>query len=258
LAVYVAKAEIPPLELRARSVGTQVAAHLERLIALGVLNPEDRLPPERDLAADLRVSRASLREAMHELEAKKLIERRPGRGTVVLPPPQHAHDLYEQMSGGERQLRDIAELRETVEPEIARLAAARATDANLVELGSVLTHRLDGLTAERSVQLDQEFHLLLAQASQNPLLVSLSSLASAWIRPVRIHSHSTERARIASHGGHRSILDAVVKRDNEAAAASMLQHLREVANLTRQNYETHDITREFTGSDPGIPRSQGA
>jgi DNA-binding FadR family transcriptional regulator len=175
---------------------------------------------------------------------------------VVLPPPQHAHDLYDQMSGAERRLRDIAELRETVEPQIARLAAARATDANLVELGSVLTHTVDGLTAERSVQLDQEFHMLLAQASQNPLLVSLSSLTSAWTRPVRILSHSTERARIVSHGGHRSILGAVVKRDKEAAAASMLQHLRDVANLTRQNYGSHDIAREFTGSHPDIPRLQ--
>ncbi|HYZ56307.1 MAG TPA: Rid family hydrolase [Streptosporangiaceae bacterium] len=241
-----AKADIPPLNLRARNVGAQVAAHLERLIALGELNPEDRLPPERDLAADLRVSRASLREAMHELQAKKLIERRPGRGTVVLPPPQHAHDLYEQMSGAERRLRDIAELRETVEPQIARLAAARATDANLVELGSVLTHTVDGLTAGRSVQLDQEFHLLLAQASQNPLLVSLSSLTSAWTRPVRILSHSTEQARIVSYRGHRAILDAVAERDKEGAAASMIQHLRDVANLTRQNYGSHDIVREFT------------
>ena len=240
-----AKADIPPLDLRAPSVGAQVAAHLERMITLGVLNPEDRLPPERDLAADLRVSRASLREAMHELEAKKLIERRPGRGTVVLPPPQHAHDLYDQMSGAERRLRDIAELRETVEPRIARLAAARATDANLVELGNVLTHTVAGLTAERSVQLDQEFHLLLAQASQNPLLVSLSSLTSTWTRPVRILSHSTERARIVSHGGHWAILDAVAERDKEAAVASMLQHLRDVANLARQNCESRDIVREF-------------
>jgi GntR family transcriptional repressor for pyruvate dehydrogenase complex len=73
---------ISPLGLRVRSVSAQIAAHLERLITLGDLNPGDRLPAERDLAADLQVSRASLREAMHELEAKKLIERSCSAGVV--------------------------------------------------------------------------------------------------------------------------------------------------------------------------------
>ena len=105
-----AERAIRPLELRVRSVSVQVAAHLERLITLGDLNPGDRLPAERDLAADMRVSRASLREAMHELEAKKLIERRPGRGTVVLPPPEHVRDLYEHISVEDRKLRFVVEV----------------------------------------------------------------------------------------------------------------------------------------------------
>ena len=68
---------------RARSVSVQLAAHFERLIATGVLRPGQRLPPERELAASLAVSRGSLREAMHELEAKHLVQRRTGRGTTV-------------------------------------------------------------------------------------------------------------------------------------------------------------------------------
>lgn len=177
---------------------------------------------------------------MRELEAKKLIERKPGRGTVVLPPPQHAYDLYDQMSSGERRLRDIAELRETIEPQIARLAAARATEANLIELGSVLTRAAHGLTPEKSVQLDQEFHLLLARASQNPLLMSLSSLTLAWTNPVRVLSHSTQQARVVSHEGHRELLDAVSMKDKRAAEGAMFRHLRDVANLTRENYESND------------------
>src|ERR1700757_554897 len=74
-------------QVRPRSVGDEGAARLERLIVAGDLQPGDRLPSERDLALTLNVSRASLREAMHELEAKRLIERRPGRGTTVLPAP---------------------------------------------------------------------------------------------------------------------------------------------------------------------------
>jgi amidase len=73
----------------ARSVGDEVAARLEKRILLGELKPGDRLPSERELSASLQVSRASLREAMHELEAKHLIERIPGRGTTVLAPQAH-------------------------------------------------------------------------------------------------------------------------------------------------------------------------
>lgn len=227
--------DIGPLGPRARGVSVQIAAHLERLITVGELNPGDRLPAERDLAADLQVSRASLREAMHELEAKNLIERRPGRGTCVLAPPEYVRDLYGQISGAERKLRDVAELRETIEPQIARLAAHRATDANLMELAGVLSHTVEGLTAEGSVQLDLEFHLLLAQASQNPLLSSLITLTSSWTRPVRILSHSTKNAREVSYRGHRAILDAVSERDKEAAGSAMLRHLQEVAELTNEN-----------------------
>jgi DNA-binding FadR family transcriptional regulator len=232
----VAERSIGPLGLRARSVSVRIAAHLERLITLGELNPGDRLPAERDLAADLQVSRASLREAMHELEAKKLIERRPGRGTLVLPPPEHVRDLYEHISGEDRKLRDIAELRETIEPQIARLAACRATDANLMELDGVLEHTVEGLTADGSVKLDLEFHLLLAQASQNPLLASLNTLTTSWTRSVRAFSHVTKHAREVSYRGHRAILDAIVERDKDAAGAAMLKHLQEVSELTNENY----------------------
>ncbi|MDT7598036.1 MAG: GntR family transcriptional regulator, transcriptional repressor for pyruvate dehydrogenase complex [Pseudonocardiales bacterium] len=227
---------ISPLGPRARSVSVQIVAHLERLITIGELNPGDRLPAERDLAADLQVSRASLREAMHELEAKTLIERRPGRGTIVLPPPEYVRDLYEHISGEDRKLRDVAELRETIEPQIARLAACRATDANLIALDGVLLHTVEGLNAAGSVKLDLEFHLLLAQASQNPLLASLNTLASSWTRAIRELSHATRHSREVSYRGHRKILDAVAAGDKDAAGDAMLKHLQEVAELTTQNY----------------------
>ena len=234
-----ALAEIPPFDPRARSVGTHIAAYLERLIVLGELSPDDRLPPERDLAAELRVSRASLRDAMRELEAKNLIERKPGRGTVILPLPEHAADLLGQMSGAERRLRDIAELRSTVEPQIAGLAAVRATEANLIELSGVLSQAVGPLTPDRSVRLDQEFHLLLAHAAQNPLLVSLSSLTTSWTSKERLLSHANDRARTVSHDGHRSILDAVASKDSQAAEAAMRRHLADVARLTRETYHAH-------------------
>lgn len=231
-----AKVNLPPPARRAGAVSADIAAHVERLITFGELKPGDRLPSELALAADFQVSRASLREAMHELAAKNLIERRPGRGTTVLPPPEHVRDLYERISDEDRTLRDVAELRETIEPRIARLAAYRATRANLIELDAVLRDPAESLTAPESLRLDLEFHMLLARASQNPLMASLNTLTCAWLAPVRALSHATGRARQMSHRGHRTILDAVTERDGDAAATAMRLHLHEVAELTEENY----------------------
>lgn len=224
-----------PARPSARSVGDEVAARLEKRIVLGDLKPGDRLPSERELAASLQVSRASLREAMHELEAKHLIERTPGRGTTVLPPPAHVSALYSKVSGKERELREVAELRDVVEPRLARFAALRATEADLIALREILADTGGFLDAQTSLRLDLEFHLLVAQAADNGLLASLITLTASWTTKTRVLSHNTETARRRSHAGHCRILDAISSRDPDAASLAMTCHLDEVNELTRAN-----------------------
>lgn len=79
------------LPLRAAKRSDAVYDILEQLIASRQIPPGSRLPPERDLAAQLGVSRNSVREAVHELELKRLVERRSGRGTMVLDPQSNSH-----------------------------------------------------------------------------------------------------------------------------------------------------------------------
>jgi GntR family transcriptional regulator, transcriptional repressor for pyruvate dehydrogenase complex len=217
------------------SVGSEIVAHIETLISNGSLAPGDKLPPERELAQVLRVSRASLREAMHELQAKRVVERRPGRGTIVLEAPAHVRTMYEEMSESERTLRDVAELRETIEPAFARFAAERATRADLYALEQVLDTSARDLTAEESLKADITFHMLLAQSSQNPLMVALNSLANSWTESVRAFSHDTAPARRSSHQGHRLIFTAVRSGNGAAARDAMLAHLADVAHLTKRN-----------------------
>jgi DNA-binding FadR family transcriptional regulator len=224
-----------PARPSARSVGDEVAARLEKRIVLGDLKPGDRLPSERELAASLQVSRASLREAMHELEAKHLIERTPGRGTTVLPPPAHVSELYSKVSGKERELREVAELRDVVEPRLARFAALRATEADLIALREVLADTGVFHDPQTSLRLDLEFHLLVAQAADNGLLASLITLTASWTTKTRVLSHNTETARRRSHAGHCRILDAISSRDPDAASLAMTCHLDEVNELTRAN-----------------------
>jgi GntR family transcriptional repressor for pyruvate dehydrogenase complex len=217
---------------RARSVSVQLAAHFERLIATGVLRPGERLPPERELAASMSVSRGSLREAMHELEAKNLVQRRTGRGTIVSEQTEPVSQLYSELDGNtDASLDDATELRLIVEPRIASAAALRSAPSNLVQLEDVLTRSALRLDAETSLQLDLEFHLLLAHAAQNPLLVALCTMTSRWTESLRRHSHATLEGRLRSLEGHQAIYQAVLARDPDAAAAAMNDHLSVIRDV---------------------------
>ncbi|WP_230685041.1 FadR/GntR family transcriptional regulator [Cellulomonas sp. JZ18] len=207
-----------------------LAAHLERLIATGQVAAGDRLPSERDLAASLSVSRATLREAMHELEAKNLIERRPGRGTVVVAPSDAERALLD-LSSPSSEARDAAELREIVEPSVAGLAARRATPANLLQLREVLDRTTPRLRPEASLACDTEFHLLVARAARNPLLATLHTMVAEWTMDVRRHSHTTAEGRRTSREGHLAIFAAIEAHDADAAQRAMSEHLGDVRRL---------------------------
>ncbi|MGW4119391.1 FadR/GntR family transcriptional regulator [Nocardia sp. NPDC004711] len=225
-------ASIPPLRRRARSVSAEVAAHLEALITNGELRAGDRLPSERELAANMNVSRSSLRQAMFELESKQLIERRQGRGSTVTETPRHADALTEGLRALDIELGHAIELRDLVEPRIAELAALRALDSNLLSLDDVLTCSSDTLSPAESLRLDIEFHTLLAHAAQNPLLVTLCTMTTEWTRSTRTLSHRSRHARRLSLEGHHRIYEAVAAHDSAAAAAAMQRHLREVRELS--------------------------
>lgn len=219
---------IPPLARRTRGVSAEVAAHLEHLIASDALGPGDRLPSERDLAATLAVSRATVREALAELESKHLIERRQGRGSVVVDRGTAPSELRDGMSALAVELQNVTELREVVEPRIAALAARRAAPSNLMQLEDVLARSSEHLGADESLRLDRAFHELLAHAAQNPLLVALSSMTDEWTVDLRGRSHATRHARRTSVDGHRAILAAVAAGDEAAAEQAMAAHLHDV------------------------------
>jgi DNA-binding FadR family transcriptional regulator len=221
-----APASVPPMPRRPRSIGVELAAHFERLIATGALRPGQRLPPERELAASLSVSRGSLRDAMHELESKHLVERRTGRGTIVTEQTESVTELYAGLSAdADVNLDDATELRLIVEPRIAAAAALRAAPSNHVQLEDVLARSMLDPDPEQSLALDVEFHLLLAHAARNPLLVAVYSMTSRWTESVRRHSHTTPDGRQRSLEGHQAIYQAVRARDPDAAAAAMNEHL---------------------------------
>ncbi len=218
--------------LRASGV---VAAHLEGLIHAGRFGPGDKLPPERELAERLGVSRASVRDGMQELALKGLAERSPGRGTIVTASPIEAQQqLLDNLSTHERRVAEIIDLRQACEPAVAARAAQRATAVDLARIESVLNEASVDSTPERAVELDERFHAEVARASRNPLLLSLIQVAPEWMRPTRAVTHATVEARELSIQGHREILEAIRARDATAATAAMVAHVNDVSKIQNQ------------------------
>ncbi|WP_460795787.1 FadR/GntR family transcriptional regulator [Microbacterium sp. GXF0217] len=220
-------AQIPLPSRRPERESVAVTAHLERLIATGAVAPGERLPPERALAEQLSVSRTTVREAMHELENKRLIERTRGRGTRVRELGAEARDLDALVASAGRH-DDVAELRFAVEPLLARLAAQRATSASIAALEELVLASTGPITAARSLELDTTFHQTLASAAGNPLLSELQRLVVTWTTPLRRDSHAHRSGRAMSSAGHLAILVAVRAGDPDEAQRAMEDHLREV------------------------------
>ena len=121
---------------RGHTLSASTAAYLEKVV-VDDLSPGDKLPPERVLAENLEVSRTTIREALSDLEQRRLVTRTPGRGTVVAPRSANATALLETMSADAEE-DHVAELRMLIEPQVAGLAADRATASDLVALESIL------------------------------------------------------------------------------------------------------------------------
>jgi DNA-binding FadR family transcriptional regulator len=217
-------------------MSAEVAAFLEREIASRGLKPGDKLPTERELAATLSVSRATVRSALQDLESKHLLERTQGRGTIVAAPPAEVNELYARLANVESAQQDVAEMRGAMEPLVAELAALRSSPADLIQLQDVLAGSNEHLSPDEALRLDIQFHTLVAQAARNQLMTTVLTMTSSWTSEVRLRSHSTVEGRRLSIEGHRHILDAIQARDATAAGIAMRDHLADVAILIKAQH----------------------
>lgn len=221
-----------------RTAGGRLAGELTRMIRDGSLVAGDRIPSERELAELVGVSRASVREALRELELRGMLDRRPGRGTVVTDAPRPELDagLLGSVDVAGRMLREVMDLRAVVEPPITERAAARGTAAEVEALRALLEDSEDaaqeGAEAyRRYAVLDVEFHLALARMTHNPLLDRLLAVTNEWMAPSRQAALQSARRIEVSLAAHKKIFAAVVGRDPDGAAAAMREHLDQIRRL---------------------------
>ena len=207
----------------------EIAVDLERMILDGVLKPGDQIPPERDLAAMVGVSRTSVRDALRDLESRGLIDRKPGRGTIVRAAPEEFLGLA--LVGSPKDLARLIqamEVRALVEPPIAHRAAARATKRNIAQLNSLLNDMTADLRPSQFAEIDRLFHRAVALCTQNPLLGALTDTVNDLIAPSRANTLQTkERLRISIEG-HRAIVRAIEAHDEQEAFNCAATHIASV------------------------------
>ena len=214
------------------SLPDRLSVDLERLILDGELAPGDRLPPERELAEHFGVSRVSIRGALRELENRGLIDRRPGRGTVVLAPGERAKASKEILGIVESlhpDLHDIMELRAIVEPPIARITAGRATPRDIAQLRELVEAMEGEVTRERYTELDRAFHQAVAQYAHNPLLELINEQIAQQIAPSRSSRYQTKSRRAASSAAHRRIFEAIAAGDGDLAEREARDHILDIS-----------------------------
>ncbi|KAA9089126.1 FadR/GntR family transcriptional regulator [Microbacterium radiodurans] len=209
------------------SLADSLSMSLERLVLEGGLRDGDRLPPERDLAVQLGVSRGSLREALRALELRGLLERTPGRGTIVRDATRSAHAdvLVSGLALHTDDFMQALEVRACIEPPMAARAAQRATDLDIAQLRRILDDMARDIDAAEFSRLDRLFHRAIAQYTYNPLLVRLLDRVSEILDVTRSQLPINRATRRRALADHRAILDAVASHDPDAASAAAAAHI---------------------------------
>jgi GntR family transcriptional regulator, transcriptional repressor for pyruvate dehydrogenase complex len=209
----------------------EIAARLLDLIKAEQLRPGDKLPAERELAAEMHVSRPVLREALRALSIMNVVEIRQGAGTYItaLEPQQLVSHLEFVFSKDPVALSQVIETRRVVEVGNVRLAAARITPDELADLTRLIKQlRIAVDDADRFAELDIAFHDAVCAAAGNFLLAQFMRIINTLARVSRERTGSALATRRRALRDHEAILDALRAKDPAAAAAAMEAHLTHV------------------------------
>ncbi|WP_454904292.1 FadR/GntR family transcriptional regulator [Variovorax gossypii] len=210
-----------------RRLYQQIADQIRTFIRDGDLPPGARLPPERELALQLGVSRPSLREALIALEIDGRIEIRMGSGVYVCA-SQDASERATPAVGESPS--EMMQARAMLEGSVVTLASARVTSQQLDRVKTCLEDmRQDGLHGRSQLENDRRFHLTIAEMTENSVLVRLvGELFDGRHSPISSRmSARTEDSQAwkAAFAEHEAIYRALEARDPHAAVAAMLHHL---------------------------------
>lgn len=197
---------------------------LMKAISEGSIRVGDELPPERELAEALGISRNSLRECLSIMNFMGIVENRGNRKILIRDADyfRKAHSLLD-LSYSQDTLEDFMEFRRTNERQIARLACRRATEEDLQRM-RISVERLESDATDYLA--DVEFHVNLARASHNTIFAAMMDYVNSLILELRMRFFELEEYHGKTAEAHRRIYEAVLARDEELAAYEMGRHLK--------------------------------
>ena len=229
--------------VRPPKLSDAIVEQIEALILEGTLRPGERLPPERELARRLDVSRPSLREALQKLEERGLVETRQGGGTYVAAVlnPTFTDPLVELFHRHPDTAYDLIEFRQALETIGAYHAALRATDTDreiLRRRFEAIEHAHEEGDPVAEAEADAEFHLSIAEAAHNVVLLhimrGLFDLLRRGILSSREKLYTRPGVRDALIHHHRELYETIVRGDARAARRAASDHLRFVEETLRR------------------------
>jgi GntR family transcriptional repressor for pyruvate dehydrogenase complex len=230
--------------VRSSRLYEQIVQQVEESIRKGAMKPGDQLPPERELAQQFGVSRTAVREAVKALREKGHVEAYPGRGTFITDGTSHA--IKQSL---DRMIRIaqpegsgfLAEVREILEPEIASLAAVRADAQDIAAMREPIAVMDEARKdSDAFIEGDLDFHLALAEAAANPLILSLIDSIVGLLREQRMRIFLVEGGPERGQYHHKRILEAIEHHDPVGAREAMKAHLRQVRNDSQKAPNSSD------------------
>jgi GntR family transcriptional repressor for pyruvate dehydrogenase complex len=211
------------------------------LIKNGSLKPGDRLPSERQLAEELQVSRAALREALRSMESMGYIDSKVGGGTFIrsITLDDVISPFSIMLSQDEKLIRELIAVRELLETEIASLAAKNITPEYTERLKQSLENMKKEIESGKNGLIgDNEFHNLLAEIAQNSALSLICELCSELLSKSREATLNLPNQPARTLDDHTQIAYAVIQGSSVNASKLMRQHLRKAQkNLDRSNLD---------------------
>jgi len=229
--------------IKSSKLSDEVYKQIVSLISSGKLNPGDKIPSERDLAADLRISRQSIREALNRAEVMGLIEVRQGEGSFILSSVKKSlkPPLTLIIEKEAERIFDFLEIRKLVEGWCAEKAATEATAEELENMAGILDEMKKVVSKDKQwEELDLNLHLSFAKATHNVIAVhimeALKSNFKPFFRFTKSMPSSEKMDILWQH--HYEIFKAIKQRDPETSKKKVIEHLDYIREKLKEDMGT--------------------
>ncbi|MBS4198216.1 FadR family transcriptional regulator [Bacillus sp. FJAT-49732] len=232
-------------EIKPTKLYEKVAEAIHEMIRSGQLKPGDKLDSVEQLAENFQVGRSAIREALSALRAMGLVEMKQGEGTYIkeFSSDQIAFPLSTAILMNQNDVENLLEVRKIIEAGTVASASQKRTSENLKAMETALEEmKTANGNEELGERADLDFHLAIAEASQNHLLASLLNHVSGLMQETmketrRLWLYSGQITTEKLYEEHKHIYEAIFQGDEKVARKAMVQHLENVEGVLSEYYE---------------------